>query len=146
MKGLIDITKKPEVQRSAIATGFIRLRNSTIEAIRKEQVKKGDVLTIARIAAVLAVKETPRLITMCHTISITHIDVDFELEIDKIKTIVVVSSIGKTGVEMEALTGVAASLLNIWDMVKYLEKDETGNYPETRIEEIRVLEKKKGNA
>jgi cyclic pyranopterin phosphate synthase len=146
MKGLIDITKKPEVQRSAVATGIIRLRNSTIEAIRKEQVKKGDALTIARIAAVLAVKETPRLITMCHPISITHIDVDFELEINTIKTTVTVSSIGKTGVEMEALTGVTASLLNIWDMVKYLEKDETGNYPETRIEEIRVLEKKKGNA
>jgi len=146
MKGLIDITKKPEVQRFAVATGLIRLRNSTIEAIRKDQVKKGDVLTTAKIAAVLAVKETPRLITMCHPISITHIDVDFEFEINTIKTRVSVSSIGKTGVEMEALTGVAASLLNIWDMVKYLEKDETGNYPETRIEEIRVLEKTKCNA
>ncbi len=146
MKGLIDITKKPEVERSAIATGIIRLRNSTIESIRKKLVKKGDVLTIARMAAVLAVKETPRFITMCHPISITHIEVDFEIQIDTIKTTVAVSSIGKTGVEMEALTGVAASLLNIWDMVKYLEKDETGNYPETRIEEIRVIEKKKGNA
>ena len=143
MKGLIDITEKKEVYRSAVATGLIRLRNSTIEAIRMQKVKKGDVLTTARVAAVLAVKDTPRIITMCHPISITNIDVDFALETNTIKTTVAVSSVGKTGVEMEALAGVAASLLNIWDMVKYLEKDETGNYPDTRIENLRVIEKKK---
>ena len=95
------------------------------------------------LAAVLAVKDTPRLIPLCHPISITGLDVNFEVEPERIRAIVTVTSFGKTGVEMEALTGVSVALLNVWDMVKYLEKDETGNYPETEIDEIKVLEKRK---
>ena len=105
--------------------------------------KKGDVLTTARLAAILAVKDTPRLIPLCHPIPITGLDVNFDLEGERVRATVTVTSVGKTGVEMEALTGVAVALLNVWDMVKYLEKDETGNYPETAIENIRVTEKKK---
>ena len=141
--GMVDITEKMPVFRRAIASGSIRLQKATIRTIKKGQVKKGDVLTTARLAAVLAVKDTPRLIPLCHPISITGLDVDFELESERIRAIVTVTSFGKTGVEMEALTGVSVALLNIWDMVKYLEKDETGNYPETEIDEIKVLEKRK---
>ncbi len=144
LAGMVDITAKPPLFRAATASGTIRLRESTIKAITTGQVKKGDVLTTARLAAILAVKDTPRLIPLCHPIPITGLDVFFDLEEERVRATVTVTSVGKTGVEMEALTGVAVALLNIWDMVKYLEKDETGNYPETEIEEIRVLQKRKG--
>ena len=144
LAGMVDITAKPPLFRTATASGTIRLRESTIKAITAGQVKKGDVLTTARLAAILAVKDTPRLIPLCHPIPITGLDVNFDLEGERVRATVTVTSVGKTGVEMEALTGVAVALLNVWDMVKYLEKDETGNYPETEIEEIRVLQKRKG--
>jgi cyclic pyranopterin phosphate synthase len=144
MAGMVDITSKPPLFRKATASGTIRLKESTIKVISAGQVKKGDVLTTARLAAILAVKDTPRLIPLCHPIPITGLDVNFDLEGARVRATVTVTSVGKTGVEMEALTGVAVALLNVWDMVKYLEKDETGNYPETEIEEIRVLQKKKG--
>jgi cyclic pyranopterin phosphate synthase len=144
LAGMVDITEKPAVFRRATASGTIRLRESTIKAIIAGNVKKGDVLTTARLAAILAVKDTPRLIPLCHPIPITGLDVFFDLEEERVRATVTVTSVGKTGVEMEALTGVSAALLNVWDMVKYLEKDETGNYPETEIEKIRVLQKRKG--
>lgn len=144
LSGMVDITEKPPVFRKATATGSIHLKEATIKAIKSGQVKKGDVLTTARLAAILAVKDTPRLIPLCHPIPITGLDVDFEIEPESVRTTVAVTSVGRTGVEMEALTGVAAALLNVWDMVKYLEKDGTGNYPETEIREIMVSEKKKG--
>ena len=144
LAGMVDITEKPPLFRQATASGTIRLRESTIKAITAGNVKKGDVLTTARLAAILAVKDTPRLIPLCHPIPITGLDVFFDLEVGRVRATVTVTSVAKTGVEMEALTGVSAALLNVWDMVKYLEKDETGNYPETAIEEIRVLQKRKG--
>ncbi len=144
LAGMVDITEKPPVFRKATAGGAIRLQEATVEAIKKGQVKKGDVLTTARVAAILAVKDTPRLIPLCHPIPITGLEVTFEFEERRVKATVTVTSVGKTGVEMEALAGVAAALLNIWDMVKYLEKDETGNYPDTVMENILVLEKRKG--
>jgi cyclic pyranopterin phosphate synthase len=143
MAGMVDITEKPAAFRRATAAGSIRLKEATIDAIKNGQTKKGDVLTTARLAAILAVKDTPRLIFLCHPIPITGLEVNFELEERRVKATVTVTSIGKTGVEMEALTGVAAALLNVWDMVKYLEKDETGNYPETEMETICVTEKRK---
>lgn len=81
---------------------------------------------------------------MCHQIPITAIDVDFEIGEETISAGVEVRTVGKTGVEMEALTGVSAALLTIWDMVKSAEKDDSGNYPNTSIQDIRVLEKLKG--
>jgi cyclic pyranopterin monophosphate synthase len=145
LAGMVDITEKPPVWRTAAAAGSIRLKKSTIEAINAGQVKKGDVLTTARLAAILAVKDTPRIIPMCHIIPVTGLEVKFELEEERVGVAVTVTSVGMTGVEMEALTGVMVALLNIWDMVKYLEKDETGNYPETEIGNIRVVEKRKGS-
>ncbi|HOO52912.1 MAG TPA: cyclic pyranopterin monophosphate synthase MoaC [Methanothrix sp.] len=141
--GMVEITEKPPVGRRAVASGTIRLKEATVEAIKNGEVKKGDVLTVARVSAIQAVKETPRQIPMCHPIPITGVEVTFDLLSDRIRATVAVTSVGKTGVEMEALAGVSAALLNVWDMVKYLEKDETGNYPSTMIEEIWVVEKRK---
>ena len=126
LAGMVDITAKPPLFRKATASGTIRLKESTIKAIKAGQVKKGDVLGTARLAAILAVKDTPRLIPLCHPIPITGLEVNFELEGERVRATVTVTSVGRTGVEMEALTGVAVALLNLWDMVKYLEKDETG--------------------
>lgn len=142
--GMVEITGKPPVPRRAVASGVIRLKESTVESIKKGEVKKGDVLAVARVGAIQAVKETPRMIPMCHPIPITGVDVEFVLLPDAVRAEVSVTSVGRTGVEMEALAGAAAALLNVWDMVKYLEKDGTGNYPSTCIEEIRVVEKRKG--
>jgi len=144
ISGMVDITEKQPVLRRATATGFIRLKEETVRAIRAGHIKKGDALGTARLAAVLAVKDTPRIIPLCHPIPVTGLDVDFDFRAGGVQATVTVTSFGRTGVEMEALTGVAAALLNIWDMVKYMEKDESGNYPDTEIEGIRVVEKMKG--
>jgi cyclic pyranopterin monophosphate synthase len=138
---MVDVGDKEEVARMARASGSIRLTGRTMELIREGNVKKGNVLATARIAAVQAVKHTWETIPLCHQIPITGIDVDFQMGEDYIKAVVEVRSVGKTGVEMEALCGVSTALLTIWDMVKAVEKDETGNYPETRIADI-VVEKK----
>jgi cyclic pyranopterin phosphate synthase len=140
---MVDITAKEEVSREARATGRIYLRPDTLRAIREGTVVKGNVLATARVAATLAVKETPRLIPMCHNILISGIEVTFEETTESIRVDVLVRSRGKTGVEMEALTGVGIALLTIWDMVKSAEKDEAGQYPVTRIEDVRVVEKRK---
>lgn len=141
---MVDITGKDEIIREAAATGRISLRPATLQAIRSGTVVKGNVLATARVAATLAVKETARLIPMCHQIPIEGIEVDFMEHDAYIQAIVRVKSRGRTGVEMEALTGVGIALLTIWDMVKSAEKDEAGQYPVTCIDDIRVVEKKKG--
>ena len=140
---MVEITEKPQVARRAVASGVIRLKESTLDAIRNGEVKKGDVLAVARVGAIQAVKETPRQIPMCHPIPITGVEVEFVLLPDAVRATVAVTSVGRTGVEMEALAGAASALLNVWAMVKYLEKDGTGNDPSTAIEEIRVVEKRK---
>jgi cyclic pyranopterin phosphate synthase len=148
MKGdkvqMVDISGKGEVAREAVAEGRIRLREATLRAIREGSLVKGNVLATARVAAILAVKETPRIIPLCHPIPLSGIEVDFADWDGFILATVRVRSRGPTGVEMEALTGVSVALLTIWDMVKSAEKDAAGQYPETGIEGIRVIEKKKG--
>lgn len=141
---MVDVTGKDEITREATATGRIYLRPGTLQAIREGTAVKGNVLATARVAATLAVKDTPRLIPMCHQIPIGAIEVDFTESETSIKATVRVKSRGRTGVEMEALTGVGIALLTIWDMVKSAEKDESGQYPVTRIDDIRVVEKRKG--
>jgi cyclic pyranopterin phosphate synthase len=141
---MVDISEKKDVAREAVAQGKICLRPDTLLAIRQGTVVKGNVLATARVAATLAVKQTPLLIPLCHQIPISAVDVDFSYGEGCIEAEVRVRSTGKTGVEMEALTGVSVALLTIWDMVKSAEKDEQGQYPFTRIEGIRVVEKKKG--
>ena len=141
---MVDIGAKKDVTREAVATGKILLREETIRAIRDGTVTKGNVLATARVAATIAVKETPRIIPLCHGIPITAISVDLVVEDQGISATVRVASEGKTGVEMEALTGVSVALLTVWDMVKSAEKDESGQYPHTAIVDIHVIEKRKG--
>ncbi len=138
---MVDISDKKDVLRYAKAEGEIQLRPQTIEAIKNRRIEKGAVLETARIAAIMAVKQTSLVIPMCHHVPVTGVDVGFEVGDEIIKVSVEVKSVGKTGVEMEALYGVSIALLTIWDMVKSAEKDETGNYPFTRIRNIQVVAK-----
>jgi len=141
---MIDISKKEDVVRVATVSGSIKLKSSTVEKIKSGNIKKGDVLGCAETATILAVKKTPDMIPLCHPISIEAVKVVFSIGESDIKTTVSVKSIGKTGVEMDALHGLSVALLTIWDMVKSEEKDETGNYPHTWIEKIKVDRKEKG--
>ncbi len=144
----VDISQKGDTVRAAVAEGVIYLRKETIEAIKGDKIAKGNVLAVANTAATMAVKKTPDLIPMCHPIPLTSIEVEFDFEEfnggrEGIRATCTVKSVGKTGVEMEALTGASTALLTVWDMVKSLEKDDTGNYPETTISDIRVVKKEK---
>ncbi|ACL10539.1 cyclic pyranopterin monophosphate synthase MoaC [Desulfurococcus amylolyticus] len=141
---MADITGKEDVYREATATGYIKLKPSTIEIIKKGLVEKGDVFSVSTIAAIMSVKETPRILPLTHNIPITNVKVDFEVLDDGIRVYITVKTTARTGVEMEALTGAAIALLNIWDMVKKYEKNEDGQYPYTVITDLRVVEKKKG--
>jgi cyclic pyranopterin phosphate synthase len=141
---MVDISDKEVVHREAEAVGTISLREETLVAIRDGRVRKGDPLQAAELACILAVKKTPEIVPLCHPIPITSVEADFELGQDTIQARCRVSADYKTGVEMEALVGVTAALLNIWDMVKYLEKDAEGQYPSTVITGVRVTEKRKG--
>jgi cyclic pyranopterin phosphate synthase len=141
---MVDISAKNEVIREAAAVGKIFLKPETMNAIRQGTVVKGNVLSTARVAATLSVKNTPSLIPMCHSIPVSAISVDFNEGDGFIEATVRVKSAGKTGVEMEALVGVSIALLTVWDMVKSAEKDSAGQYPVTRIQDIRVIEKSKG--
>ncbi|MFC4438460.1 MULTISPECIES: cyclic pyranopterin monophosphate synthase MoaC [Natrialbaceae] len=140
---MVDVGDKPDSERRAIAAGEIRLQPSTIEAIGENEVGKGDVLATARVGAIQAVKHTWETIPMCHQIPITNVDTEFDLREDRIELEVAVETTGKTGCEMEALEGVTTGLNVVWDMVKAVEKDAEGQYPDTGIENVRVLEKEK---
>jgi cyclic pyranopterin monophosphate synthase len=141
---MVDISVKNDVVREAAAAGKIFLKPETMKAIRGGTIVKGNVLSTARVAATLSVKNTPSLIPMCHSIPISAITVDFFEGDGFIESTVRVKSTGKTGVEMEALVGVSVALLTVWDMVKSAEKDADGQYPVTCIQDIRVIEKCKG--
>ena len=140
---MVDVGGKPDTARRAVARGKIRLRESTVEAVRANDVAKGDVLATARVGAVQAVKHTWETIPMCHQIPITNVDTEFDPREDGIELTVAVETTGKTGCEMEALEGVTTGLNVVWDMVKAVEKDEEGQYPATRISDVRVVEKEK---
>ena len=141
--GMIDISGKEKIPRKARAVGEILLDEKSIKAIQNEDIKKGDVFQVAEISAIQAVKRTPESLPHCHPIPIESVDVKFDLTDDTLKVECEVKAVYKTGVEMEALSGVNAALLTVWDMVKYLEKDEDGQYPDTAIKNISVVEKKK---
>ncbi len=141
---MVDVTAKEDVSRTATARGRIYLKEETLRAIREGEAVKGNVLATARVAGVMAVKNTPSLIPMCHPLPVGGVEVDFVHGDGYIEATVTVRTYGKTGIEMEALTGVSVALLTIWDMVKSAEKDEHGQYPSTRIDAIEVTEKRKG--
>jgi cyclic pyranopterin phosphate synthase len=141
---MVDIGNKAIIKRVAIAEGKIKLKESTIRAINEQKIKKGDALAIATTAGLMAAKRTSDLIPLCHQVPITNIDISFRLGRATLTARCEVKAEYKTGVEMEALVGVTSALLTIWDMTKYLEKDEEGQYPETRVYGVRVIRKEKG--
>ena len=140
---MVDVGAKPDSARRAVARGEIRLRESTVAAVRDDEIGKGDVLATARVGAVQAVKHTWETIPMCHQIPITNVDTEFDVGDDRVTLTVAVETTGKTGCEMEALEGVTTGLNVVWDMVKAAEKDEDGEYPGTRIEGVEVVSKEK---
>ncbi len=140
---MVDVSSKEVVGRTAEAVGTIVLQPSTVEAVREQRTKKGDVLTVSEIAGIQAAKRTAELIPLCHQIPLSSIQISFIFGEDRITTRCTVRAQYTTGVEMEALVGVTTALLSIWDMVKYLEKDDDGQYPIARLEDIRVTRKEK---
>ena len=140
---MVDVGDKPDTARRAVARGRIRLQPSTVDAVREDGIEKGDVLATARVGAVQAVKHTWETIPMCHQIPITNVDTEFDVAEDGIELTVAVETTGKTGCEMEALEGVTTGLNVVWDMVKAAEKDGDGQYPDTGIEDVRVVSKEK---
>lgn len=141
---MVDITGKPVVFREATATGKIRLKPETISLIKSGKVEKGDPIYTAKVAGVLAAKETSTLIPFCHPLPLTNVKVEIQILGDS--TVQVSSTVkteAQTGVEMEALVATAVSLLTVWDMVKQYEKNAEGQYPFTVIEDIRVVKKVK---
>jgi len=141
--GMVDVGDKPDTNRRAVASGRLRLQPPTVDAIREQGIEKGDVLATARVGTIQAVKRTWETIPLCHQLPITNVDVDFDLAEEAIELTVAVETTGKTGCEMEALEGVTTGLNVVWDMVKAAEKNEDGQYPDTRIENVRVLRKEK---
>jgi cyclic pyranopterin phosphate synthase len=133
---MVDVGAKPETERTAVAEGEVLMRPETLEAIRQGTLKKGDLLTVAQIAGVMAAKKTAELIPLCHPLNLTHIQVDlvFDDKIPGIRVRATTRVYGKTGVEMEALTAVTVAALTIYDMAKAIEKT-------MRIQNIRLIEK-----
>ena len=141
--GMVDVTEKPVIRRRAEASGKIFLSQKTIEEIKAGRIKKGDPLLIAEVAAMNAAKQTHLLIPHCHQIPLDTVNVDFQVLEDAIEARCTVRAQARTGVEMEALVGVTTALNTLWDVVKYLEKDKDGQYPDTRITDIHVISKEK---
>jgi cyclic pyranopterin phosphate synthase len=138
---MVDIGHKPDTERLAVARGEIHMKSETLDLIRAGQIKKGDVLTVAQIAGISASKRTSELIPLCHPLPLTKVDVDLTLD-DSIPGVVITAiakTIGKTGVEMEALTAVSIAALTIYDMAKAAEKT-------MRIQNIRLVEKHGGQS
>lgn len=138
---MIDVTQKQETERWAVAKGKVKMKPSTLELIRKSEIVKGDVLTVAQTAGIMAAKETPRLIPLCHPIPITNVAIEFCIPQngDFIEIIATVKSVGKTGVEMEALVAVSVSALTVYDMCKIVDKSMT-------IGEICLMKKSGGKS
>ena len=138
---MVDVGHKPDTERIAVARGEIHMQRETLDLIRAGQITKGDVLTIAQIAGITASKRTADLIPLCHPLPLTKVDVDLVLD-NSIPGVVITATaktIGKTGVEMEALTAVSIAALTIYDMAKAAEKT-------MRIQNIRLVEKHGGQS
>ncbi len=138
---MVDITEKPDTHRQAVARGLVRMQPSTLELIKKGQMAKGDVLSVAQLAGTMAAKQTPNLIPLCHPILIGDIRIEFDID-DKESTVaitVTVESTGKTGVEMEAMTATAVAALTIYDMCKAVDRG-------MKIENIRLIRKSGGKS
>jgi cyclic pyranopterin phosphate synthase len=138
---MVDVTGKPDTVREAVARGVVRMQAATFQLIKKGGTAKGDVLAVAQLAGIMAAKQTPDLIPLCHPILIGSIKVDFSLD-EKNSTVEItatVESTGKTGVEMEALTATAVAALTIYDMCKAVDRG-------MKIENIRLVRKSGGKS
>lgn len=143
---MVDVTVKPEVYREATAKGQIKLRAETIRLIKEGKVEKGDPLRVAKIAGILAAKNTSSLIPLCHPLPLTNVELNIEVVGNSaVEVESTVKTKAQTGVEMEALVATAVALLTIWDMTKQYEKDTQGQYPHTVVQNIRVTRKVKGS-
>jgi cyclic pyranopterin monophosphate synthase len=138
---MVDVGQKSDTERMAIARGEVHMRAETLDLIRQGAVKKGDVLTVAQLAGIMAAKRTSELIPLCHLLPLTHVDVDLTLDdaLPGVRITAQARSLGKTGVEMEALTAVSIAALTIYDMAKAVEKT-------MRIQNIRLVEKHGGRS
>ena len=138
---MVDVGVKQDTAREAVAAGSVRMQAATLARIREGQVAKGDVLAVAQVAGIMAAKNTPHMIPLCHTLLLTGVDLAFQL--DEIETSVHVQAsvrtVGKTGAEMEALAAVAAAALTIYDMCKAVDREMT-------IDNIRLLRKSGGKS
>lgn len=138
---MVDVGAKPETERMAVAKGEVQMQAATLDLIRAGALKKGDVLTVARIAGIMGAKRTSELIPLCHPLALTKIDVDLTLD-DALPGVIITATAkmtGKTGVEMEALTAVSVAALTIYDMAKAVEKT-------MKIQNIRLVEKHGGQS
>jgi cyclic pyranopterin phosphate synthase len=133
---MVNVGNKEEQRRVARAKGFIKLQAETVKLIRENEIKKGDVLTVSEIAGIQAAKRTGELIPLCHPIPLTGVNVKANLKENGVEVESEVICIGRTGVEMEALTAISTSLLTVYDMCKAVDKN-------MEIGEIRLIEKKK---
>ena len=138
---MVDVGDKPDTERLAIAKGDVIMRQETLALIQEGLLKKGDVLTVAQLAGIMAAKKTAELIPLCHPITITQIDVDLKLDdaLPGVRITATVRTIGKTGAEMEALTAVSVAALTVYDMAKAVEKT-------MRVANIRLVEKHGGQS
>jgi len=138
---MVDVGAKAETRRIARATGSIRMQPATLAAIAQGSARKGDVLGVARIAAIQAAKRTSELVPLCHPLPLTHVQVEFALDeaAGAVHCTVQAETLGRTGVEMEALTAVQVGLLTVYDMVKAIDRGMV-------MENIRVLEKHGGKS
>ena len=138
---MVDVTGKPDTNREAVAKGTVRMQASTLDLLKKEKMAKGDVLAVAQLAGIMAAKQTPNLIPLCHPVIIGDIKIEFSLN-EKNNTVDItttVKSTGKTGVEMEALTATAVTALTIYDMCKAVDRG-------LQIENIRPIKKSGGKS
>jgi len=133
---MVDVSEKEIVRRQAVATGSIRLQPATLKAIQDERIQKGNVFAVARIAGIQAAKQTQALIPLCHQLPLSFAGVEFEIGDDRVEIACTVRTMARTGVEMEALTGVSVAALTIYDMCKAIDKSMT-------IGEITLKEKTK---
>lgn len=141
---MVDVTAKPEVYREATAKGTIKLKPETIIRIKEKKIEKGDPFEVAKVAGILAAKNTSSLIPLCHPLPLTGVEVELQtIGNSKVEAKATVKTKAQTGVEMEALTATSTALLTVWDMTKQYEKDVEGQYPSTRINNLHVVNKVK---
>ncbi|MFC1912865.1 cyclic pyranopterin monophosphate synthase MoaC [Chloroflexota bacterium] len=138
---MVDITEKPDTQRQAVAKGVVKMKATTLDCLKKGEMPKGDVLTVAQLAGIMAAKQTVQIIPLCHPLLIGEVKIEFSLdeEASTVSITALVKSAGKTGVEMEALTAAAVAALTIYDMCKAIDRG-------IQIENIRLISKSGGKS